>query len=50
MRKMLITIITIVCGWIGWYAGDLFNFTTAFLLSMVGTGLGLYYGRKLVQF
>jgi hypothetical protein len=31
----------------GWYAAARFGFTTAFMVSMVGTGFGMYYGRKI---
>jgi hypothetical protein len=36
-------------GWLGWAAGERFSFFTAFILSMVGTGLGLYYGVKIAR-
>jgi uncharacterized membrane protein YeaQ/YmgE (transglycosylase-associated protein family) len=36
-----------VAGWIGWYVGDLlFGMTGAFIISMVASGFGLYYGKK----
>jgi dipeptide/tripeptide permease len=31
----------------GWYLGARIGFTTAFIVSMVGMGIGLYYGRKI---
>ena len=31
----------------GWYLGARVGFTTAFMVSMVGLGIGLYYGRKI---
>lgn len=33
----------------GWYLGELVGFTTAVVLSMVGTGFGLWAGRRLTQ-
>ena len=36
-------------GWIGWLIGQPFSFGLAFVLSMVGTGVGMYYGRKLAK-
>ena len=33
-------------GYVGWYLGEKAGFMMAFILSMVGTGLGMYYGRK----
>jgi hypothetical protein len=29
-------------GYVGWYLGEPVSFFTAFMLSMVGTGLGLW--------
>jgi uncharacterized membrane protein YeaQ/YmgE (transglycosylase-associated protein family) len=33
-------------GWIGWALGAPIGIFTAFAISMVGTGLGLWAGRK----
>ncbi len=30
---------------VGWYLGELVGFMTGVLLSMVGTGAGLWFGR-----
>jgi hypothetical protein len=49
MKKIIVAIITIICGWLGWWLGDLFGLMTAFMLSMAGTGLGIYFGRRLIQ-
>ncbi len=38
---------TTVGGYIGWYVGAPIGFMTAFFLSMLGTGLGLWGARKL---
>jgi hypothetical protein len=35
-----------VGGALGWWAGSRFGFFTAFVLSVIGTGLGLYAGRR----
>lgn len=50
MKKILVTFITIIGSWLGWWLGDHIGLMTAFLLSMVGTGLGIYFGRRLTQF
>jgi hypothetical protein len=34
-------------GYLGWYLGAPVGTMTAFMISMVGTGVGMYYGRKL---
>lgn len=49
MKNIIVTIITILCSWLGWWIGDFFGLMTAFILSMVGTGLGIYYGKRLIQ-
>jgi hypothetical protein len=38
-----------VGGWIGWWIGDHLGLLTAFFLSMVGTGAGLYVGRRVAK-
>ncbi len=35
-----------VGSYAGWYLGAPIGMFTAFLLSIVGGGVGLYYGRK----
>ena len=36
-------------GYVGWWAGAPVGVMTAFMLSMVGTGAGLYAGRRIAQ-
>ncbi|MBU0984512.1 MAG: hypothetical protein KKA42_11615 [candidate division Zixibacteria bacterium] len=50
MRKVLVFVIAALCGWAGWWLGNQVGLMTALLLSMVGTGLGMYFGRRLIQF
>jgi len=38
-----------VGGWIGWILGKPVGFGTAFVLSIIGSGLGMYYGRRLAR-
>jgi hypothetical protein len=33
-------------GWIGWWIGAFVSIFTAFLVSIVGTGIGLYYAQR----
>ena len=35
-----------VGGWIGWYLGAFVGTFTAFIISIVGTGFGMYAGRR----
>ncbi len=36
-------------GWAGWFLGAQISIYTAFMVSMVGTGVGLYYTQKAVK-
>jgi hypothetical protein len=49
MTKLLGFLGLTLGGWMGWAVGARFSFTAAFFLSIIGTGLGLYIGRRLAQ-
>lgn len=49
MRKLLVLIGTTIGSGIGWWLGDKFGLMTAFMLSIVGTGVGMYYGIKMAK-
>lgn len=49
MTKLLITCCTFVLSSIGWYAGERVGIFTAFVLAVVGTGVGVYAGKKLAD-
>jgi len=36
-------------GWLGWAMGAWISVFTAFIISMIGTGAGLYVTRRLVR-
>lgn len=36
-------------GWLGWFVGSQVSFFTAFIVSVVGTGLGLYMTQKFLR-
>ncbi len=36
-------------GWIGWFIGAPVSIFTAFMVSMVGSGVGLYFTQKFVK-
>lgn len=36
-------------GWIGWFIGAPVSIFTAFMVSMVGSGVGLYCTQKLAK-
>ena len=46
MRKLAIFIGTTIGSSLGWWLGALYSTMTAFLVSMVGTGIGMYMGIK----
>ena len=45
MTKLLAFVGMTIGGWIGWALGAPISIFTAFILSMVGTGVGLWAGR-----
>ena len=46
MSKVLALVGASLGGWGGWWLGGLVGGTTAFVLSIVGTAAGVYYGRR----
>jgi hypothetical protein len=46
MKKLFGFIGATVGGYAGWALGAAFGTMTAFMLSMVGTGAGIYVGAK----
>jgi uncharacterized membrane protein YfcA len=48
MSRMLLMFGATAGGWFGWWLGGHIGLTTAFLLSVVGTALGVYAGRRIV--
>jgi hypothetical protein len=49
VSKLLALVGATVVGWLGWWLGAYVGTVTAFVLSMVGTGIGIYAGRRLAQ-
>ena len=49
MQKLLALIGTTIGGSLGWALGTPGGLMAAFLLSIVGTGAGLYVARRLAQ-
>jgi hypothetical protein len=49
MGKLLAFLGMTIGGWIGWAAGARFGFFAAFLLGIIGTGVGLYAGRRIAN-
>jgi len=46
VKKVIVLITTTVGSAAGWWLGARVGFMTAFILSMVGFGFGMYYGNK----
>lgn len=38
-----------ILGAIGWWIGDRIGLMTAFILSTIATGIGLYAGRRIAR-
>jgi hypothetical protein len=49
MRKLVAFIGSTIGGYAGWALGATVGLTTAFMVSMVGTGIGIYYGRLIAK-
>lgn len=49
VQRLLVLLSTFVLGSLGWYVGESLGYFTAFALSMVGTGAGVYFGRQLAR-
>jgi len=49
MRKVMSFIGATVGGGVGWWAGAGVGFMTAFILSMVGTGIGIYGAKRIAD-
>jgi len=49
MKKLFAFLGSTIGGYIGWYLGSPIGFMSAFVLSMLGTGLGIYAGYRAAQ-
>jgi hypothetical protein len=49
MTKLLGFVGATVGGYAGWALGALAGPFVAFIVSMIGTGFGMYWGRRLAQ-
>jgi hypothetical protein len=50
MNNLLSCVGASLVGSIGWWMGERVGFMTAFILSMIGTGVGMYAGRRLADY
>ncbi|MDT5052120.1 MAG: hypothetical protein QOF66_486 [Mycobacterium sp.] len=49
MGKLFSFIGATIGSYAGWALGATVGLTTAFMVSMVGTGFGIYFGRRLAK-
>jgi hypothetical protein len=49
MTRLYTLIGTTIGSYAGWYLGSGLGLISAFMLGMVGTGIGFYFGRKVAQ-
>lgn len=49
MAKLLVFFGMTAGGWIGWVLGSPMGMFAGFILSIIGTGAGLYFGRKIAN-
>lgn len=47
MNKICIFVGITVFGWIGWWLGDRFGLTAAYLISLLGSLVGVYVGWRI---
>ena len=49
MGKLFSFLGATIGSYAGWALGATVGLTTAFMVSMVGTGFGIYFGRRLAK-
>ncbi len=50
MNKLVVSVCSLILASAGWWLGELVGgLFTAFAVSMIGTGLGIYAGRRIVN-
>ena len=49
LTKLLMLVISTIGSYAGWWLGARIGTMTAFILSMVGLGVGLYAGREVAR-
>ncbi|MGE5749758.1 MAG: hypothetical protein ACM31F_07345 [Gemmatimonas sp.] len=49
MSKLFMLVGSTIGSYAGWWMGAHIGMMTAFAVSMVGTGVGIYYGRQVAQ-
>ena len=47
MTVLLYILLSTIGGGVGWWLGEFVGMFTAFMFSTIGSGIGLYYARKI---
>lgn len=47
LSKLLAIVGSVIGGYVGWAIGEPVGLFTAFVISVVGTGVGIYWGRRI---
>ncbi|HEX2723766.1 MAG TPA: hypothetical protein VHM24_12695 [Gemmatimonadaceae bacterium] len=49
VTRFYVLIGTTIGSYSGWWLGARFGLMTAFILGVIGTGIGFYFGRRIAQ-
>lgn len=49
MTRLLVLIAASIGGAVGWWLGDRIGVMSAFVLSTIGTGVGVYAGSRIAR-
>lgn len=49
MKRLFDLIGMTIGGWLGWFIGAPISIFTAFIISIIGTGVGIYVTRKVTR-
>ena len=49
MKKLIVLLTTTIASAAGWWLGAKVGIMTAFIVSMIGFGFGLYYGNQFAK-
>jgi len=49
MKAIIVIVAASIGGWAGWWLGYHWGLFSALVLSMLGTGAGVYFGRRFNQ-
>lgn len=50
MQKVFSFMGATIGGWVGWWLGSYVGFFTAFVVSVIGTGFGIYLAYRVTRY